>query len=304
MSKPIEQTLYCGDVNLTRGANHVYRVRVEGGKSYPVKNVTSIIGMKDKSRALLPWQAKVIEHVVGKSVEQLIGSLPEPGITFKFTENAYSRMVAGLNELKRKCLTATNDIRDAAADEGAMIHDYVEAFFKARMEGKKTAPRLPKLLSPPARRAIKAFAQWVVDNDVECIACERLVFSRTHFYVGQMDLLLKVNGVVAPWDVKGGKSIYDSVLMQLAAYRNAWNEEADVDDTMPQATGDGGVLLFQREDISPVEKTMTGDFYPIHLPEGCLADAADTFEALQRVSKWDRDAWKLCKDAVDKARGL
>lgn len=298
MSKAFEAVLYNGDVHLKRGGNHVYRVTVEGGKSYPCVSATGVVGMKDKSRALMSWQAKVISYVVGEGVEALIDSLPEAGVSFKFTEQAHAKMVAGLSALKRKCLKATDEIRDAAADEGTLIHDYIERWFKSRANGDESPPQM-RGFTPAAKKAMKAFCKWAVDNDVELVAAERPVFSKEHFYTGQTDLVLRVNGEVGLWDVKTGKDLYADVMLQTAGYRQAWNEEAAyVDDltAMPEITGPGGAILFEREETDPVTKFLTGNVEVCHFDPAKTEPATETFNALLQVKRWDTRAWKDFKE--------
>ena len=266
-------------------------------------NATAAIGMKDKSRALLPWQAGVISYVVGEHVQRLISSLPDPGVSFRMTDQAHANMAQGLRDLQRTCLTATDEVRDRAGDEGAVIHRYIEDYFKAKLAGEKSPPAL-RGVSPKGRQAIRQFAAWVVDNDVEPIALERPIFSKHLFYAGQLDLLLKVNGEVGVWDIKSGKDVYSDVTLQTAAYRMAWNEEVEFTEDHPEnlATAPGGVLFFERDDISPIQKELTGNFEVVPFEHEQILEAGIVFSHLLAVKKWDGKAWKQMKDLRAKAR--
>jgi len=294
MGTPFESTIYGGEIELRRGGNHVYRMREKGGKSYPVPNCTTILGMKDKTRMLLPWQARVCAFVAVEHVKPILDLLPQGDMKFSLTDKARQNIRLGLQELGPKVLNASNAVRDSAGDIGTQVHQYIEDFFTAKLSRKARAPGVAGL-DIEVKRAVQFFAAWAKRNEVRPIAMERAVFSREHFYTGQLDLILEVGGETGVWDAKTGKGVYPEVMLQMAAYRQAYNEEMKYLSEPPLA-GRNGVLLFTREERSPVDKFLTGDFEAIILPATHKRDF-ETFKALQTVYKFDKAANKDLREA-------
>jgi len=293
-SKPLEAHLYNDRVELRRGSNHAYRARIEGGKSYPVPNVTTILGMKDKSRALMWWQAKVIKYVVDQRAKAMMASLPQVGVSFRMSENGRAKMIADVRGMVDAVGTAADEVRDAAGDVGTQIHAYIEDYMNAKLAKKSRAPGTTGL-DREVKRAVGQFATWFTNNEVEVVAVERPLFSIEHFMTGQTDFILRVAGKLGVWDAKTGANVYPEVMMQRAAYREMWDEE------FPNNTCDdaGGVLFFCREEVDPVTKTLTGDFEAIHMPDTHQRDF-EAFLACKTLYRFDKDAYKDLKAA----RGL
>lgn len=295
MSKPLEAELYSGRVELRRGANHVYRARVEGGRSYVVQGVTNAIKMVDKSRTLMPWQQKVIAFVVNEHAQPMLNLVKQAAADrhFRIRPDAIDR---GIKAMVRAVHTATDDVRDEAGDVGTQVHAYVEDYMLAaqRKQAGDNAVRAPGTtgLASQVRRACHQFAKWFVDNEVEVHEVERLVFSIDHWYSGQLDYLLTVAGNKGVWDAKTGKGVYPEVLLQRSAYKAAWDEEYPNDEPL----GPGGILFFQREEVNPRVKVLSGEFEPIALPDTHERDFA-AFLACMTLKKFDSAAYKELQEA-------
>ena len=269
-SKPFDVDLYGGLVNLRRGKNHTYYVRVEGGKAYRVPNATTIIGMKDKSRALIPWALRT-------AAEAFLKSVPT-NVTIKMTDRQRQRIADAI-------ISAPDTVRDEAGDIGTQVHDFIEQFLLTQIGQQDSYPdvnRFDKNLG----RACGQFMNWYERNNVKPIAMEKPIFSRQHFYSGTMDIVLSVNGKLGVWDAKTGKSPYPEVMLQTSAYMEAYNEEH------PNApVTERGLLFFPRED-----QELIGDMDAFLLPDTHERDFA-TFLALKDVYEFDKKAFKELRDA-------
>lgn len=263
-SKPFDVELYSGSVQLKRSTNHQYRVRVDGGKSYICPNATTIIGMKDKSRALIPWALKTAAQAFDLSVP---------------TNASIKMNPAQKQKIMEAIVNAPDVVRDQAGDVGTQVHQFIEDYFTAMLTGGKE-PGV-KALDAELQRACGQFINWVRKNDVEPVAMEKPIFSKEHFYTGTTDLVLRVRGRLGLWDAKTGKSVYPEVMLQTSAYKEAWDEENPGDMIVER-----GVLFFPREDYE-----LVGDMEAIVLPDTHERDFA-AFLALKTVYRFDKDGYK------------
>ena len=278
MSKAFEAVLYGGNVVISRSANHRYRVSKHGAKSTPCPSVTTILGKKDKSRALLPWATRC-------SAEKFL-QLVQPDTDYRWN-------AAELADMKAQIENASNEKRDAAGDAGTLVHEWIESIYIGLMN-KTAAPTLPEgdWVTDGVLRAATKFLNWVERFEVYPLAMERAVYSMAQHYSGQTDTVLVVGGRVGIWDAKTGKSIYPEVMIQTAAYASALGEEG----IMPVADPDRGVTLFER---GP-DGDLTGEFEPVEFPYSRMSHDLQAFHALHKVYKWDRGAFAELK----KIRGI
>lgn len=194
----ISASLYEGQVTIQRGdfgrKKHAYYWLEKG---YFVPGVTSILGILDKP-ALLPWAAGLASKYVQKN-------LPE---------NATKEQIEAVCE---KAKIEWRSVRDAAGDIGTQVHAVAESMFK----GEPIA--LPS--DPLAINGVKALQEWIANNDIQPIEVERIVFSKSCFVAGTMDMLAAVNGKLTQVDFKTGKGVYPEHKFQTAIYGKAWAEE-------------------------------------------------------------------------------
>ncbi|MEO5635408.1 MAG: hypothetical protein ABIR14_02380 [Candidatus Paceibacterota bacterium] len=160
-------------------------------------SVTGILGMYDKSGALLPW-----------AVELSVNFLRDKFIKGeKFTEEDFFD-AEEQHTIKKK----------QAADIGTLVHDWIEK----HILGEK--PPMPEIRE--AQIGVNAFLEWITDNKVKFISTERAIYSRKHDYIGKMDIEAKVNGKLTLIDIKTSNGIYNTYNMQTAAYVMADQEES------------------------------------------------------------------------------
>lgn len=196
MSEPITFSLYNGKVEgKFFPESHIYTV---GGKRPP--SVTGILGIMDKSRALVPW-----------ALEEAAKSLL-PKLGKKLTEEELVKAVFASEEKKNK-----------AADIGTAIHEFCEKYILADM-GKGEIPELPK--DKAIQIGAEAFMAWHDEHKVKFLSSERVVYSKKHHYIGTLDIEAKVDGKLCLIDLKSSNGLYNSVRMQTAAYLKADEEES------------------------------------------------------------------------------
>lgn len=201
-----ESKLYKGKVVVRfYPASHQYRVSVEGEDFVRVSGVTTLIGIKDKSRALGSWQQQV-------TVDALLDMIAK-GVKID-EDKAIEACIQ--HELQR----------EEAADIGKQIHSWCEQSIQHELGLVKEMPEIPDF--PEAVTGVNAFMQWRKENKVKFVSTERVVYSKEHGYIGTLDSEAKVNGMLCLIDFKASNGLYNSVRMQTAAYVKADEEERKV----------------------------------------------------------------------------
>jgi hypothetical protein len=175
---------------------HRYYINEE---QYP--SVTTILGVIDKSAALMGWAVKVSVAYIGKNLDRLRGSLTESGAS------------AILTQAKQEA----NRLKEEAADVGTLIHDICD-----RIDKGETIPL--DLLDDKVRNGVQAYLKWCKDVKWEFLQGEFIIYDTDHKYAGMVDKLGMVNGKLALVDIKTGKAIYPEMLLQLSAYANAYHK--------------------------------------------------------------------------------
>jgi len=195
-TEKIEFDLYKGKCKVCFYPNsHRYTVNGKATSG----SVTSILGMYDKSGALIPW-----------AVELAVNFLRDKHIKGDdFSENDF------LDAEEQHTIKKAE-----AANAGTEVHDWIEEYVK----GEK--PEIPN--SKEAQIGVNAFLDWVDDNKIKFISSERAVYSRKHDFIGKMDIEAKVNGKLCLIDIKTSNGIYNTYNMQTAAYVKADEEERGI----------------------------------------------------------------------------
>lgn len=172
--------------------SHIYYV---AGKR--ASGVTSQISIIDKSRALIGW-------ALDCSADYLRGFVNK-----KLTEEMIDEAIKQ-HEIKK----------GEAAGIGTMAHEWMEAFVKGEN------PAMPE--HPNAAQAVSGFLEWVERNKVKFLESEKIVYSKKHKYVGQMDATATMHGTKKKFviDYKVSNGLYPGVAYQTAAYCAADEEES------------------------------------------------------------------------------
>lgn len=160
-------------------------------------SVTSIIGVFDKSNALVSWATELFrDHLLD--------------LTAKGVKIIEEHIFEGCNLHSQK--------KQEAADIGSKIHDWCDKYIR----GEK--PEMPE--EKEVQIGVNAFLDWIDANKVKFISSERAVYSLKHNFVGKMDIEAKVNGKLVLIDLKSSNGIYNTMNMQTAAYVKADEEES------------------------------------------------------------------------------
>lgn len=114
-------------------------------------------------------------------------------------------------------------IRDEAADSGTCTHYLVECHIKGIEPDLKdfTQNQIDK-----GETGFLAFLEWEKENALEYVHIELPVVSEQWRYGGIVDMVAKKNGQLWLLDLKTSKAIYAEHKIQVAAYRNAYEEQS------------------------------------------------------------------------------
>lgn len=194
-----------------RTPNHVYSF---DGVTYP--GVTSVLDILDKSGPLMAWAARMTaEAAVGMagSLSALVETVGPQGAV--------------------KALTA----RSAWKNEDAkMLGTEVHHLADLLQAGQALPP-----VSPTALVRIEHYDQWLRSSGWRMRCSEGMLVNPGWGYGGTLDILAyDRDGATVLADIKTGNiayrgHVYDSIVLQLAAYGNGtWIEDADALYAMPE----------------------------------------------------------------------
>ncbi len=116
--------------------------------------------------------------------------------------------------------------RDTAASIGTVVHAMVENMLAGPYEAERATGWGDLDLDGQlkANQAMNAFLRWRDNFKLTVIAQEVQMVSEKHAFGGTPDLIAMVGNQVCLVDWKTSKSVYESYLVQLAAYKGLWNE--------------------------------------------------------------------------------
>jgi hypothetical protein len=117
-------------------------------------------------------------------------------------------------------LNAHKQISHKAQEIGLEVHKWIELYIKVKMIDGETATEYPEAVKIPMQN----FHDWVESREIEWLACEKKVYSRSWEYAGTIDALAKVNGKLCVIDFKTSAKIYKEYYLQVSAYCNAIGE--------------------------------------------------------------------------------
>lgn len=205
MAETIEKKLYNGEVSIIFYPNsHRYRLKKE--KTY-LPSVTSITGIIDKSRALIPWAVNLDFNYLIDKIESY--KEVDKHVLLEFIEESKNQH---------------NIKKEEAADFGSQIHKFAEEFGKYKL-GLNECPEINKDWAEEVKNGVSSFIDWVSNNNIEFIDCEKFVYSKEYGYIGLTDALVKIDGKLYLIDYKSSSGIYNEMLYQVSAYANAYEEE-------------------------------------------------------------------------------
>ena len=111
-------------------------------------------------------------------------------------------------------------IADRAANAGTKVHAAVEDLVQG------SAPEwLDGSYTEEEWRGIMGFTDFCTRFKPRFIGSEIRVLSHKYRYAGTLDLVGYMDGKLWMWDVKFSNEIHDTAWLQLAAYKQAWEEK-------------------------------------------------------------------------------
>jgi len=174
-------------------AKHQYSC---GGEFVPA--VTSVLSTTiAKQQFLMPWAVKIGAE------------------WFKDNSEAFSQAEISIEDMVNGIKRAYKKKSVGAINIGRAVHEWCEQAILWKL-GKAEVPSMPT--DEQASNAINAFRDWVKQNEVEWLAAEQRVYSRTHKYAGTVDAVARVNGEFMVIDFKTSTRIYEEYYLQVAAY--------------------------------------------------------------------------------------
>lgn len=201
-----KRELYNKEVEITFYPNS-HRYKLKGEKGYLI-GVTTATGVIDKSRPLILWATRL----TGDHMRDFITNN-------NYDEEALLEQVAIAQDMHQVK-------KEKAADLGTQVHNFAESFARHKL-GKCDMPEITDDMELEVINGINAFLEWIETREVEFIEAERMVYSRKHGYVGTADVVAKIDGELYLCDYKTSKGIYPEMFFQVAAYREAYNEEIE-----------------------------------------------------------------------------
>ncbi len=171
--------------------------------SYP--SVTTVIGVLDKSAALMPWAANMVVEYI-KANAKIDGAVPGFIVDSSLLDDARKNY--------RK-------MSQEACDIGSEIHDIIEHYIK---EGRDAVGEL----RPEVENGFLAFLEWEKQNGVEWHESEMTVIDQGYGFAGTLDAVATFHegpyaGRTFVIDFKSSKGFYDGYGKQIAAYRWAYS---------------------------------------------------------------------------------
>ncbi|MEU1200130.1 hypothetical protein ABZ446_28445 [Streptomyces sp. NPDC005813] len=238
-----------GVSTIKRGDSRFYIDPSDGDIKVP--GVTSVGGMTPKDY-LMYWAAKESAEAAVTNwdiVSELVQR--DPAGAVDYLKNAHRR--------KSK----------AASDLGSAAHDLFERLARGETLNLRH-------VHVDVKQHVRWFMEFLDKVQPEFLYLEETVWSDTHRYAGSFDAIAKVDGETVIVDWKTSKSIYDSVALQLSAYRYADRiilAESGESVDVPEMAG--GAALHVRP-----------EGWALH-PVQCDESVYETFLHLRGVFDWE-----------------
>lgn len=280
----MESKIYKGKYKLKfNEGNHSYFVAKKQkngdyGKWERKSSVTTYTNIKDKSRFLIPWAVKLASSYL-----------------LQVLEKGHRIDKYHIEEAKNK----HTEVKESAATLGSRIHDWIEKYVK----GEK--PSMPT--DDSVILGVNAFLDWVEEHKVKFVESETPIFSEKYDFTGTADAVARFGKKKGLYliDYKTGNALYDSVMMQTAAYARAYEEM-----TGEKIIGRWAIRLEKRSEEEfkqdMEDKGKMNEEY--HIFEAVYLDYEKDdmeidfsgFLGAMELHKWGKDSWKRLKDYQDK----
>ncbi|MFJ6636581.1 hypothetical protein ACIQMR_35235 [Streptomyces sp. NPDC091376] len=224
-------------------------------------------------------------HIKVPGVTSIVGMLPKDFLTFWAAKEAATAAVDNWDIVSELCKRDPAGAIDylkgahrrkskAATDLGSAAHD----LFERLARGERINPRH---IHVDVKPHVRWFEQFLQEVQPEFLHLEETVWSDEHRYAGSFDAIAKVDGETVVLDWKTSKAVYDSVALQLSAYRYADRIiRASDGESLPVPEMSGGAVLHVRPE--------GWQFVPVE----CGPKVFEAFKALREVFDWEADGKK------------
>ncbi|MFJ4768473.1 hypothetical protein ACIP88_05050 [Streptomyces uncialis] len=240
-----------GVSTLKRGGSRFY-VDPDDGR-IKVPGVTSVCDMTPKD-FLKYWAVKITAETAVEQVDTVVRLAErDPAGAVDYLKGAHRRQSS------------------AAAGLGSAAHD----LFERLARGEEVRDRHVHM---DVKHHVRWFREFLDEVQPEFLHLEETVWSDTHLYAGSFDAIARVDGEIVVIDWKTSKAVYDSVALQLSAYRYADRIILAADgSSVPVPAITAGAALHVRPDgwsLVPVE---------------CGPTVFQAFTHLRAVFDWEKD---------------
>lgn len=191
------------------------------------------------------------------SVTTILGRFKESGglIYWAFKEGCTQGEERGAALANGQPVVAFNLYRDKAADAGTIAHELVHGFLRGLEDQPMfDAIDADEMVKGKAISAYGAFQTWMSSTKIEVNHAEVPLVSERYKFGGRLDAIGTLNGQRILLDWKTSNSVYVDYTLQLAAYKQLW------DENYPDRPIEGGMHLLR------FAKT-EGDFGHHHFPQ-------------------------------------
>lgn len=205
------------------------------GIDYP--SVTEVLGLLDKSSALTQWAANcVVDYIKKKACKQID------------TNDVYVVDNTFLDDARFHF----REISEEAKNIGSEVHHLIEAYIKAKIQGKEFDPTANTTdYRNEVQNGFLAFLEWEQKNNIKWLESELTIYDDDLYYAGTLDAVADIDGKITVIDFKSSKGFYDGYGEQISAYAYAYNKTSDIKATNCM------VVRFDKETGLPEEKDYT-----------------------------------------------
>lgn len=187
---------------------HEYFITGGGYEHEKFEPVTTILGIIDKSFALIPWAAKTTVEYVEKNLIEKDGKMFVGELELN-AKNAGKIFYRAKQEHRL--------IKEEAGKLGTRAHAIIEklveyALLSLQHEDKRVV------------NAVESYIKWEKESKFESMYAERRVCLLKEKIAGTVDLVGKLDGKLTLVDLKTSNRLYPEYHIQVAAYAKAWEE--------------------------------------------------------------------------------
>ncbi|PPS86427.1 PD-(D/E)XK nuclease family protein [Streptomyces sp. MH60] len=213
-------------------------------------------------------------------VTSVVGQLPKDFLTFWAAKEAAQAAVENWDIVSQLIQRDPKGAEDylksahrrkskAATDLGSAAHDYFERLARGEVINDRH-------VHVDVKQHVRHFREFLDEVQPEFLYLEETIWHDTHKVAGSFDAIAKVDGDLVVLDWKTSKAVYDSVALQLSAYRYADRIIlAETGESVPMPELAGGAVLHVRPE--------GWSFVPVK----CDREVFDTFLALRKVFDWE-----------------